>query len=136
MKILKLKSILFSLTERDPYKLGIDPKIVEELTQSFDMVNQRIEEGEIKAERINNSQIELRGCEENKVDFGWFTFTIYISSNNASWINTAVGWLPIPSTANKVKDILFNIINNYFCTCGFKYKASYAFPTHGVTYCQ
>jgi len=79
----------FVLTEKDPYKLGIEPTLFEDLLKGFEAMNEMVKKGELKASQIN-TEIEIpvedgavtdRDCGSNKVKFHWTSYTIYLSKD-------------------------------------------------------
>jgi len=135
---------IFILTEKDHSKLGIDPQLLSTLIRRFDNMNQLIQEGEIKAEWINKTldletmeeiTVENRGCNENKIEWGYTTHKIYLSTNTASWVTLLAG-LPA-SWVSPIMSALTLFSNQVFCPCGYIHTIGYGEPAPwGTTACN
>jgi len=135
---------IFVLTEKDPYKLGIDPQLLNTMIERFGNMNQLIRDGEIKAEWINKTldletmeeiSLEDRGCNENKIDWGWTTIKIYLSTNSASWATT-LGGLPLGLVGGAMAAVT-QYANQFLCTCGYIHTIGYGYALPaGTTTCN
>jgi len=128
---------VFILTERNPYKIGIDPSLFTELETGFNEMNNLVKKGEIKPEWIGNTidpetmkiiDIASRGCNENNIDFHWTCATVRMSTNSASWASIAgcgvVGLAGFwPGVACRAGILA---LNQFVCTCGYKIQVTYS----------
>lgn len=128
----------FILTEKDPYKLGIEPQLFDELLEGFNEMNRLVKEGEIKPEWINKvldmetmEEITIADrCNEDKIVYGYSSIDIYFSTNTVSWASMVgcyiVGKVKGDAAGGACAAIV-QASNQFGCPCGYFYSKGYGF---------
>ncbi len=128
----------FVLTEKDPYKLGIEPQLFDELLEGFNEMNRLVKEGEIKPEWINKvldmetmEEITITDrCNEDKIVYGYSSIDIYFSTDTASWMSWA-GCYVVSKVRGDAAGLacaaLIQSMNQHVCPCGYFYSKGYGF---------